>query len=284
MTDYRDLLPVIVEREGAALPDGFDSWGLKSVHPDLRTTRGYRWPAPGDIAECDPGRIIDINTDACPAQVGDGLCVATSWRGMASGSIPARTLLLVAYTCSDVLGRDEVEGKLRCPRVAVVALVDGERLLRETGTRANLTDANLRYANLTDADLRYANLTDADLTGANLTGANLRHANLTGANLTDANLRHANLTDANLRHANLTDANLRYANLRYDNLTRGDLTRANLRGADLRGADLTDADLRYANLRYANLRGANLTGANLTGAEWTALTSWPAGFSPEEVA
>ena len=171
MTDYRDLLPVIVEREGAALPDGFDSWGLKSVHPDLRTTRGYRWPAPGDIAECDPGRIIDINTDACPAQVGDGLCVATSWRGMASGSIPARTLLLVAYTCSDVLGRDEVEGKLRCPRVAVVALVDGEWLLRETGTRANLRHANLTGAHLTCANLTGANLTCANLTGANLTGA-----------------------------------------------------------------------------------------------------------------
>ena len=259
MADYRDLLPVIVEREGAALPDGFDSWGIKSIHPDLRTTHGYRWPAPGDIAECDPDLIIDINTDACPAQVGDGLCVATSWRGMASGGIPARTLLLVAYTCSDVLGRGVNAGKLRCPRVAVVALVDGERLLREAGTRA---------------DLRYANLRDADLTGANLTGANLTGANLTGADLRDADLRYADLTGANLTGANLTGANLTGADLRDADLRYADLTGANLTGANLTGADLTGA----------SLRGANLTGANLTGAKRTALTSWPADFSPEEVA
>ena len=184
MTDYRDLLPVIVEREGAALPDGFDSWGIKSVHPDLRTTHGYRWPAPGDIAECDPDLIIDINTDACPAQVGDGLCVATSWRGMASGGIPARTLLLVAYTCSDVLGRGVDAGKLRCPRVAVVALVDGERLLREAGAGADLAAANLTDADLTSANLRYASLTGANLTGANLTSADLRYADLADAKWT----------------------------------------------------------------------------------------------------
>ena len=36
--EYRDLLPVIVETTGSALPDGFDSWGIKSVHPDLMTS------------------------------------------------------------------------------------------------------------------------------------------------------------------------------------------------------------------------------------------------------
>ncbi|WP_432372357.1 pentapeptide repeat-containing protein [Pantoea allii] len=98
----------------------------------------------------------------------------------------------------------------------------------ESGSKANLRDANLRGANLCDADLR----------DANLRGANLRDANLRGANLCDADLR-----DANLRGANLRDANLR--------------------GANLRGANLRDANLRGANLRGANLRDANLRGANL---------------------
>ncbi|ELX5321516.1 pentapeptide repeat-containing protein [Salmonella enterica] len=110
--------------------------------------------------------------------------------------------------------------------------------MRESGSRANLYDADL-----CDADLRGADLRDADLRGANLRGANLRGADLRGANLYDADL-----CDADLRGADLRDADLRGANLRG----------ADLRGANLRGADLRDADLRGANLRGADLRGANL--------------------------
>ncbi|EGP8065194.1 pentapeptide repeat-containing protein [Salmonella enterica] len=95
--------------------------------------------------------------------------------------------------------------------------------MRESGSRADLRDADLRGANLCDADLRGANLCDANLRGANLRGANLRDANLRGANLRDANLRGANLRGADLRGANLCDANLR--------------------GADLCGANLRDANL-----------------------------------------
>ena len=76
MTDYRDLIPVIVEREQAVLPDGCDSWGIKSVRPDLRTYGGYQWPFPGSVAKCDPARIVANSRDACPQQRGDGLCVA----------------------------------------------------------------------------------------------------------------------------------------------------------------------------------------------------------------
>ncbi|EOC0520079.1 pentapeptide repeat-containing protein [Cronobacter sakazakii] len=100
----------------------------------------------------------------------------------------------------------------------------------ENGSKANLSDANLRGANLSDANLRGANLS-----GANLYGANLRGANLRGANLSDADLRGADLSDANLRGADLSDANLRDANLSGANL-RG----ANLYGANLRGANLPD--------------------------------------------
>ncbi|EOX1324977.1 pentapeptide repeat-containing protein [Salmonella enterica] len=67
--------------------------------------------------------------------------------------------------------------------------------MRESGSRANLRDANLCGANLRDADLRGANLCGANLRGADLRGANLCGANLCGANLRDADLRGANLPD-----------------------------------------------------------------------------------------
>ncbi|EJX1967129.1 pentapeptide repeat-containing protein [Salmonella enterica] len=107
--------------------------------------------------------------------------------------------------------------------------------MRESGSRANLRDANLcganlRGADLRDADLCGANLRDANLCGANLRGADLRDADLCGANLRGADLRDADLCGANLCDANLCDADLCGANLRD----------ANLCGANLRGADLPD--------------------------------------------
>ena len=173
---YKDLIPVIVEREGATLPEGFDSWGIKSVRPDLRTHNGYKWPGEGHVAECDPARIVPESDNACPTQEGDGLCVAWTWQGMASGGIPARTLLLVAYKSDEVLGRVSDAGKLRTRSVAVVAIVDGEKLLREAGKDADLRNADLSYAYLSDADLRRANLSYAYLRSANLHGADLSSA------------------------------------------------------------------------------------------------------------
>ena len=225
---YTDLIPVIVERTKATLPEGFDSWGIKSILPDLTTRNGYQWPFPGGIAECDPKKIDAESASARPRHEGDGLCVATSWRGMASSGFPARTLLLVAYGADEVLGRDDTEGKLRCPRVAVVALADGERLLREAGSGANLRRANLRGSDLSWADLR-----GADLGGADLRGADLRGADLSGTNLRGANLGWANLVGSDLRRANLGGANLRRANLGWANLVGSDLRRADLSGADL---------------------------------------------------
>ncbi|WP_072158905.1 pentapeptide repeat-containing protein [Salmonella enterica] len=97
--------------------------------------------------------------------------------------------------------------------------------MRESGSRANLFDADLRDANLRGANLRGANLRGADLCDANLCGADLRGADLCDANLCGADLRGADLRGANLRGANLCGANL---------------CDANLCGADLRGADLPD--------------------------------------------
>ena len=206
MTESRDLIPVIVAREKATLPDGYDRWGIKSVQPDLRTYKGYQWPFPGGVAHAQD--VDPTNTDACPGRPGDGLCVATTWQGMASGGIPARTLLLVAYRGAEILGRDEEEGKLRCRDVAVVAVVDGERLLREAGAGANLTGANLGWANLGRANLSGANLTGANLGWANLYGAHLYRAHLGGADLSGADLSGADLAGADLRWAGLAGANL----------------------------------------------------------------------------
>ena len=242
MSTYVNLLDKMVE--GRTLPEGTDSWAVRSVHPDLRSSRGYRWPFPGQWAEAS-GPFFRDNKSGCPDAVGDGICAATTWFGMASGGIPAVALLLVAYNSDDVLGTEEY-GKLRARRFYVVDLVDGANLVRRHGAEANLRYADLRGANLAGANLTYANLRGADLKGTNLRGADLKGANLTGANLTYADLRGANLKGANLAGANLTGANLTYADLRG----------ADLKGANLAGANLTYADLRGADLRYANLWGA----------------------------
>jgi hypothetical protein len=128
----------------------------------------------------------------------------------------------------------------------------------ETGTRADLTRANLAGADLTRANLTGANLARAYLTRANLARANLTRASLTDANLTGANLTRANLARAYLTRANLARANLTGANLTGANLTRAYLTRASLARANLTGANLTDANLTGANLARAYPTGANL--------------------------
>lgn len=239
MSEYRDLLPVVVETSGAVMPEGFDSWGIKSVHPDLMTAYNFSWASPGGV-NVSNDYLATSNTSACPMVPGDGLCVATSWRGMASGGIPARTLLLIAYRAAEIVGRDEPDGKLRIGgEVASVALIDGERLIREHGEGANLGGACL-----TGANLRYANLQYANFQGANLQGAGLQYVNLQGANLQGAGLQYANLYGANLYGANLQGANLRGANLQ-----GADLQDANIQGAELQGANVQGAYLQYANLQ-----------------------------------
>ena len=246
-TEYIDLIPVIVKREKAVLPPTFTDWGVKSVRPGLKTYLDFQWPAPGQVVKCEEGSIDRDNTSNCPNRIGDGLCVGTTWAGMASGGIPAITLLLVAYRRADVLG--EHPGRLRTSEVAVVAIVDGARLLREEGARADLREANLR-----EADLRGANLYGADLHGANLYGADLREANLYGADLREADLREANLREADLREANLY-------------------------GADLHGEKLTKTPLFITNLLWQ----VTITTASLTiGCQTHTHEAW-GSFSNQEI-
>ena len=227
----------------------------RAVHPDLRSSHGYRWPWPGNeaIAPLLDGAEF-TRGEPCPQFIGDGLCLAKTWRGAASGSIPAITCLLVEFDQADVLGEDD--DKIRVSRCRVVDLFDAPALIRDGWCRgADLRGANLRGADLGGADLRSADLGYADLRGANLCGANLW-----GADLRYADLGYADLGDANLGGADLGYANLGYANLR--------------------GANLGDANLGYANLWGANLWGANLRYADLRGAFANEFTRWPAGFDP----
>ena len=159
--------------EGRNLPEGCDTWGIKSVHPGLRTRNDFQWPASGWVAV---DGVVQENISPCPRRQGDGLCVASTWAGMASGGIPARTLLLVAYSSADVLGGDD--HKVRVSRACVVEVLDGVSVLAPGD------------------DLRRADLSDADLSDADLHGVDLAYADLTSANLTDANLSYANLTYA----------------------------------------------------------------------------------------
>ncbi|EGU2059576.1 pentapeptide repeat-containing protein [Salmonella enterica] len=85
--------------------------------------------------------------------------------------------------------------------------------MRESGSRADLRDTNLRGANLRDADLRGADLRGADLRGADLYGVDLRDANLYGADLRGADLRGADLYGVDLYGVDLRDANLYGADL-----------------------------------------------------------------------
>mgnify|MGYP000913172422 CR=1 FL=1 len=212
-TTYRPLLDILTE--GRTLPDGCDFWGMRSVRPDFTSSRGFRWPFPGGVAEA-PGPVIHTNRDACPQSEGDGICTAITAYGMASGGIPAITVLITAHAAADVLGADEV--KVRVRRATVVEVVDLPGMARA----GKLSGADLSGANLGGAYLRGAYLGEADLSGADLSGANLSGANLVGADLGEANLR-----GADLRGADLGEANLREADLSGANLVGADLGEAN---------------------------------------------------------
>ncbi len=244
MTAHVNLLDLITRDR--TLPDGYDQWGIRTVRPDLRSSRGYRWPWPGQHAEA-PGPINPDHRGECPSRVGDGICLARTWRGMASGGVPAITLLLCAYRSADLLSAADGD-KLRMRAALVVDVIDGADLIRQHGSRAYLAGAYLAGAylagaNLAGAYLAGANLAGADLAGANLAGANLAGANLARADLAGADLARANLADANLTDANLTDANL--AGAVYDRWTRWpDGVDPTPRGAVLHGAPATTAVTR----------------------------------------
>ena len=178
----------------------------RSVHPDLRSSHGYRWPFPGHDAVAPlPDGAEFTSGDPCPQFVGDGLCLAKTWRGAASGGIPAITCLLVEFDDGDVLGEDD--DKVRVSSCRVVDVFDAPALLRDGwGKGAYLSGATLSRAYLTMADLTRADLTGATLYGATLSGATLSRADLSGAYLSGAYLYGATLYGADLTGADLSGA------------------------------------------------------------------------------
>jgi uncharacterized protein YjbI with pentapeptide repeats len=150
--------------------------------------------------------------------------------------------------------------------------------------KADLSNADLRFADLNDTMLQRSNLSGVDLAYADLSGADLRFADLPDADLTRAYLHRADLSHANMNSAYLVAANVYDISPRFDsseevspcltNLSGADLAYADLSTAYLRGADLSFADLQNANLsgtdlREADLREANPSGADLSGATVT---------------
>lgn len=143
------------------VPEGMIE-GWKIVRPDLRTRNGYRWPWPGNWAECDNEHPFTVG-DACPQFEGDGLCIAKTWKGAASGGYPAVTALLLAYWADDVLGEDD--NKIRVGRALVLDVFGPQQLIRDGWcVGADLRGANLRYAELHGANLSGAR--GADTSGA----------------------------------------------------------------------------------------------------------------------
>ena len=301
MQALHPLIQKIIEQNEAVLPEGFDSWALKSTRSDLTTFDRYQWPQPGGIAECDPAEIFVGSDGPCPSAYGDGLCVGLNWDAMASGGFPARTLLLVAYATKDILGQGS--GKVRVSKAAVVAIVDGERLLAEhsntqdlsgallegmmfnfssmcgiTLTSANISRASFRITCLEDANLQWAQANRADFSYAFMRGANFYSSDLGGAKFYDAQaekalFEKARLDDANLEGIFARDANFmrlfaRGANFAEADLTGACFTSAELRETDFRRAILQNARVLRARIEDADFRKAQLIGADFSGSNF----------------
>ena len=138
--------------------------GWKVVQPDGRTYKDFRWPlvSGAKVVAANPKK----HNDPCPTALGDGLCVAKTWSGAASGGYAAITGLLLGYRPQDVLA--ESTEKLRVGQCWVLAVIDIQRDIRE----GRFSGADLSGAYLSRADLSRANLSGADLYGANLSRAN----------------------------------------------------------------------------------------------------------------
>lgn len=164
MTEEKRRDPLAIITEGLKMPDGYDSWAVKSVGFDGRTRNSFEWPTYGPT----PTLTLDrANTSSCPAREGDGLCVAATWASTASGGYRAFCVLVVAYRAGDSLSGES--GKLRVPQAFVVDRVDGEAFVRERCAGADLHGADLRGAHLHGADLpRSLTAGDARALGARI--------------------------------------------------------------------------------------------------------------------
>ena len=193
---YRPFLDILVAHTDLPLPEGCDTWGWKTVRPDLRSHGGFRWPWPGGTVS-DPRATP--GSSSCPSGGTGGFSIAKNWHGARAGGHGGGTILLLAYARADVLAEDACALRVQAAHIADV--IDVCRLVRSECAGAYLAGADLAGADLTGADL-----VGAYLAGADLTRTSLRHANLTDAYLPAVDLAGADLTDACLTGANLAYA------------------------------------------------------------------------------
>jgi uncharacterized protein YjbI with pentapeptide repeats len=194
MTDYKPFLNVVLDNTE------FDQGqlkhvALKAVNPDFTTRNGFQWAFP-DRWTRDPADTGNYSPNLCPTKPGDGLSVAKTVAGMASGGYSPVTVLIVGFSEADLL--QEADNKIKIRKAKTLAVVDGLKLIRNHGKEAYLARANLARAYLGGAYLEGANLEGANLARANLARAYLGGAYLEGANLEGANLEGANLARAYL--------------------------------------------------------------------------------------
>src|SRR6185312_5610473 len=109
-------------------PDDDHLLAWKVVRPDGRTRNDFQWKFSG-VMSVPKISIVRTNKGPCPERDGDGICLAKTWRGAASGGIAAITGLAIAYRPRDVLGEDAE--KLRVSRCKVLAPIDLHRHIRE---------------------------------------------------------------------------------------------------------------------------------------------------------
>ncbi len=111
---------------------------------------------------------------------------------------------------------------------------------------SNLTLAIVKNADLRGANLQQGNLYKTDFGGSDLTKANLREANLRFAIMSATRLRGANLYDAVLCDADLTGADLTNADLRGSLLLKTIMDSATLTGCRIYGTSAWDVKLNQA--------------------------------------
>src|SRR5882672_12526207 len=99
----------------------------KIVRPDGRTYQDFQWPFKGRVV-ADPQQQ-PFTTGDCPAFPGDGLCLAKTWRGAASGGYTAITGLAIEYDMKHLLGGMSSD-KYRVSQCNVLGVFDVQRLLR----------------------------------------------------------------------------------------------------------------------------------------------------------
>ena len=150
-------------------------WAWKAVRTTLTTRNGFAWAIRGSVRSSGPW----TTGGECPSAEGDGLSLAKTPAGAASGGYnPLHSVvLLVSFEPRDVLG--EGRDKVRVKRCWTHGVLDARSSLLHPG--ADLSWANLSGADLSRADLSGADLSRADLSRANLSGADLSWAYLSGA-------------------------------------------------------------------------------------------------------